>query len=476
MGAQGNKINIATGPLGFKGSSEFDVVYPQHTEIRNVNLVKGFIRRRPGKRLKWDLGEKQGIALLIKTGPGYAVLNNGNIYSLTPSPKLLSEKMKGKNASDLYRPQNLSLESDILLADGGVMKNINRVTNDSEVLEGNPPNAQFVGNSHSYVILSGYENNLFKKTEMSFSSTNNPKLYGTGNGNAGVRNINFDADEIISQVCYNDKIYLFKENNFEVWALSSGTLLFTRQYTRNPGIGAKHSPVAGANDTIYFFGSDHNFYALVGDSAKAISFDFYEFFQEKIKFPEMMYGLHFEEEGVIRWFLPKEGYTFTYNYIYKAWSMDNAWSNNVGFTRLPVGAVMRFNGNTYIGDSKPTGKIYEWTRDVYTDDGDIIPVYRKYNILLNQGAGPAKVNEISFLIKRGVGVSASTDHMVVKTKFDRLGKFKEEKIDLGTVGDNAPEVRISRLGSGSFLELIIQMNNNCEYMLNAMTVIAQPRR
>jgi hypothetical protein len=73
-------------------------------------------------------------------------------------------------------------------------------------------------------------------------------------------------------------------------------------------------------------------------------------------------------EHVIRWFEPVSGTTFVYDYVSGNWSEDNRWQHG-DWARLPIQAYMESGDRAYVGDFDPTGKVYEWSDEIFDDDG-----------------------------------------------------------------------------------------------------------
>lgn len=470
MVVAGQSFNIAINGQTAKDLEDSEAFAPINIEIRNVRRsVIGNMIKRYGYKESYDLSKADSVTLLIGMDDGYATVSDGTLYSLGTTITELTTPITGRVGDEVYMPQWKKHNDLIIVASGGRPVKIEE--GNSAQLGGFPPKARFIERISDLTILAGYQDADGEYSEFRWCLPGNPEDWPAANF-ASVRK---DGGTIKNMVALKETLYLFKEENIESWLFTSvgGTSTFVRQTSGwvDKGLGADNS-VVKSNGTFYWYGNDGNFYVLQGNQAVPISLSDRKALDE-INFPEQIYGFDFASEGKIRWFAPVEGKCFVYDYYNQIFTEDSAWDGSQ-FDRLPVMAYMELNHKQYIGDSNPTGKIYQWDRNLLDDDGKDIMVYRKLAFKPFNGAR-AKFNRGRIRMERGVANASVADPKVtVNWRLDRGDWGKHSKtFDIGAKGDREPWIYFYNLGIGEEIEFEILETDAVKFILTDLVITAK---
>jgi hypothetical protein len=309
--------------------------------------------------------------------------------------------------------------------------------------------------------LSGYDD-----TGFSWCASGNPENWTTGN--SGDANVQKTGEKIRNMIANREKVYFFKDNSTEVWINVGGDAPFVRQdgLWINKGCGADYS-VVKANDTIYWFGNDGDFYVLNGGRPEVISKTYRSVIDDLTK-TDNIYGFDFRKENMVRWYAPTNGKCFVYDYAKNIFSEDNRWDGKWG--RMPINSYMELNGEQYFGDYEPTGKVYHWSDDYKDDDGQNIRVNRKFAINPSEKGNRVKFSRLGFRVKRGQGDIVSNPKLSFRTRIDRKKWSKIRHLDLGNVGEHNPWIYIHRIGIGREIEIEVTETDAVDYLLTHMNM------
>lgn len=374
---RGRTVNIAITPQGNKDIDPSESYAPVQIDLRNGRLSDaGNWNKRFGYKEHIDLGVKEPIDLLIPEEGGYAVTKSGSVYSLSPTVTYLG-KVDGS-----YRARWVNTDGKIFIAKGDKPKYIDG----SSLVDVDSTNAVWMDVMDNFTIL------VTEDPQWYWSAPGSTTLFPDNN----FTNTDSDGERIKHFQVYGRDLYFFKESKIEVWGNTGALDQFARRFVIEKGVLSRDS-VVQTNNTFYFLGNDGDFYSMQGGAPQVIS-DAYRRRIDEIKNREECYGIDFRKENVIRWFFPTQGICLTYDYYKNNWSEDNAWSNN-DWQFLPINSYMELDNECLIGDSRPTGKIYKWSRDIESDNGDPIRVYRKLRFPMNGRGNNSRLNRIQFRAK-----------------------------------------------------------------------------
>jgi hypothetical protein len=400
--------NIAFAPSGNKNIDPVENFIPNQVDIRNGLVTDaGYFRNRPGYLQYADLLVDLPVPLLAAFGatPFQIAISEDklikNVYKLEGATvtDITGAPLTGSVAN---RPQVIKFDANIIIVDGsepilytgsGTTSQLTSVPDDPEDFPNTtfrdfPPMAKYVDTLNNRVILSGYSD-----TEWCWSFAGNAELYPSAN----FTNVQGNGEIIMFTKVHKGEIYHFKTNTIEVWVDVGGVSTFARRGIIDKGLGASYS-VVFANNTLYWYGNDGDFYVLNGTTPQVISQQIRGRLND-LGSPNKIYGFDCRKEGCIRWFAPIEGQCFVYDYIHKVWSEDNRWG--LGHERLPWNSYMEINGEQYFGDYGQTGVIYNWSKDHKTDNGDPMRSYRRFSIKLTEDSTDARVTKLTLRMKRG---------------------------------------------------------------------------
>jgi hypothetical protein len=361
------------------------------------------------------------------------------------------------------RPNWANHDNEIIIAAGGAMNTLSAAG--LGTLDGSPPTGvKWLGVLDSYLIVAGYD-----RTEWRWSDVGNHDSWTATN----ITNVDDKGQSIRQLQILRERIHLFKDHEIEIWDSVGGATIFNRSFVVNKGTLASDS-VIQANDTIYWFGDDGDFYMLNGVNPQVISQSYSDELRELTTTSDM-YALDFRAERSIRWFAPTHGRCFVYDYGKGAFTEDNIW-DNAQFERLPIASYMELEPTQkrYVGDYDPTGKIYEWSTEHKTDKaGQPIRVYRKYQVMLTETGNQGRINRVQFRIKRGVANDDEpTPLFTFRYRLDQGQYAKTRNYDLGAKGKRDPYIEIYNLGVAREMEMEVVETDATEFLLTnvALTV------
>lgn len=454
---RGESKNLAINPIGYKDLKPEETFVPAHIELRNGRLTDaGNWIKRYGYAQQWDIGIDNPIDLLIPESTGYAVTESGRVFFLPGLTEYTGASLSGSS-----RPQWTNDQGRIIICDGGTPIKI--TAGNTAILGGSPPSAKYVDTLDSYVLMAGHLDTTFR-----WSSAGNYESWPAANYN----DVLSEGEIIKYMVVFRREIFFFKSKSIEIWVNIGGATVFARKIMIAKGCGASYS-VVNANDTLYWFGDDGDFYVLDGISPKVISKS-YRAELDKIVNKSSIYGYDYREEGIIRWFVPIEGKCFVFDYTKNLFSEDNTWATGE-FQRMPFNSHMVIDGETYVGDYNNTGLIYHWDKDYVTDNGAEIRVLRQFLVPLSPDGTLSRVNRLRIRVKRGVATATETSPVAqIRWRFDQNDWGNYEEIDLGGLGDRNPYIDISGLGIGSEIEIEIVETDGVEFLITGLNLVTEP--
>lgn len=452
---RGQTKNVAITPIGYKDTDPDETFVPYHIDVRNGHLTDaGNLEKRPGYAQWRDISLEQSMDLLIPEGDGYGVTEAGRTFKLTTTPTELT----GQGLNGAYRPTWDNHNDMTIICDGGNPVKIE--SGNTALLGGSPPAARFIGRIGAYTLMCGHDD-----TEVQYCAAGNPENWTTGD--SGFFNVKKEGEEIRNFLVKDEQGYFFKDRSIEPWFNQGGTTPFVRRQGVwiNVGLGADYSTLV-ANNQLYWFGHDGDFYVLKGFSPQVISKS-YRSELNKLVDPSSIYGFDCRKEQVIRWLAPTDGKCFVYDYVKEVFSEDNTWAHGQ-FERLPWRSYMELGNEQYFGDYDPTGLVHHWSKDYLDDNGSPIRVFRQFAVILSE-IKKARVNRLLFRGKRGVATASVTDPLlIVEYRMDK-GAWRSTTLDLGVVGKYDPwEMEIRSLGRGHEIEFKVYETDAVKFLLTHM--------
>lgn len=469
---RGQTINVAVNPIGAKQLREPEAFYPAHIELRNgVRTDAGFFKGRPGYLQQWNVDTDVSTILLIPrqwqpNGMGFAVTDMGQVFELYTDGT--TAEYTGQTLNGEYRPTWCEFDGTIIIVDGQAPIKIDAAGTTTSLLGGSPPAAKYCAVIADRVVLSGYD-----ETEFRWSDAGSSTSWTSTN----VSNVTGHGEQIRYMTVANQDLYFFKDYSIEIWSHIGGVEVFGRKqiitigdkFSRNRGVPS-FSVVQGP-DGFYFF-CDSNFWKLSGFQTQIISLPYK---RELAQFEnvDLMYGFHFEREHVIRWFEPVSARCFVYDYVNDVMTEDNTWISGE-FQRLPIYAYMEVDGVGYVGDYNPNGLVHKWADTLYTDNGEIIRVLRRFRVPLEANGHQGRVNRLRLRMQRGQGGTGTAYTMMVRWAFDEGDYTPYTELDLGEPGDANPYVDIHQLGTGREIKLELVHTPALPHILTHAHLTVQP--
>ncbi len=487
MGSAGETFNIAVNPVGAKQLLPAETIAPNHIEMRNgVRTDAGNFKGRPGYAQEWSIGDPSPVVLLMPFrrestgGLGFAVTANGHIYELMPHQLITA--YGGSTVNGTFRPCWDVFDGIPIIVSGQapVKIRVDRPAGVSMVEDvgGSPPAARFISVIADRVVLSGQND-----TQFNWSDAGNAEIWPAIN----FSNVTGHGQRIRMQYTRGTDLYFFKDYDVEVWAHIGGDEVFGRsviipildKHRAERGIQG-YSVVLAGDPARFFFYADGDFWVLNGGNPQRISLTYK---REVGNLPNVdgMYGYDFSLEHVIRWFEPVSGRCFVFDYRNENFTEDNAWANG-DWQRLPIYSYMEMLSKAYIGDYDPTGKVYEWDDEIFTDNGAPIRVYRKLRFLLDPKKNhKARWNTLLCRMERGQGAIGSDPTLQIRWALDgkdftatQSQSLGEATVSAGESGNYDPYVELKNLGVGREALLEIVQYAGVRHLLTHLTVTAKP--
>jgi hypothetical protein len=424
------------------------------------------------------------INLLVDEPWPIAVDSVGRIWNLAKvdgQPDVLTATritstvaLKGGNRPTFTTFQATPFETKYFILAAG--RELIKVTEDEDgdlvaaELGGDPPFGKFVQELNYRVLISGY-NDL----DFTWSDLEEAEEYPKVNGE--LVNVNrvqkHKGDERIeNMIVFKGFVYFFKTHSIEIWQDIGQEQVFARRNTIEKGCQASYS-VVQANDTLYWFGDDGQFYKLDGLRPQIISTPYWRELHP-LKSKENIVGHDFRKEAVIRWSSFENNRCFNYDYKHEIWSEDNLWEDAT-WKSLPFNAYMEWEGEQYIGDHKKTGKIYHWSREYLTDNGTDIRVYRHFQFPTSPDGRSTKVNRMRFRVCRGQGRSGIEEPLLfVRWNFDQGEWNHYENLSLGQRGEWEPYIDLYGIGVGSEMGIELIETDAVDYFVSDLFMTGEP--
>jgi len=437
-----------------------------HLDMRNVRLTDaGNRRKRAGYEQKWDIGIDLPVPLLIPEREGYAICGH-KIFKLG----VAVEDITNAKLTGYARPQWLKNKNDIVIVDGGTPIEI--TPTDVVDLPGEPRNFRYIAVVGAYTLGAGHTDRENAEYEFMWSAAGNYENWTTGDSG----NVRIKKTGIIKNLLeVNGKLYVFKDNEIEVWYNRGGVIPFARVDGNliPEGLLASYS-VVKQGTTFYWLGEDYRFYRLKGGKAELISSPFESYIQG-LNDAKDVYGFLNEKEHIIQWIVPEDGKVLVYDYRHNDWSEDNIWKHGQ-FERIPMASYMELDNIQYFGSYNCDGLIYKVSEDAEDDAGEPIRVFRSFSIRPSLKGRRARFNRIGFHFKRGVATSSVTAPVFSwRRRFDKADWGAWDEIDLGAEGVYDPYIErfADQLGIGRECDFEIMETDAVDFQLTHMDMTAE---
>jgi hypothetical protein len=433
---------------------------PAQVDMRNVRLTDTMNIAKRNGYVEWkDTTVDFPVIGLIPENDGYAITENGSIYTLGSTVNSIYGSSTWHNL-----PTWTKYDDKIIVAYGGHPLTINGDV--VATLGGVPPLGKFIETISSYTILAGYDD-----TEFSWSEVGNPESWPSDH-NANIQK----TGTILNMIEYKDRLLFFKETEVEVWNFIGGSTPFVRYPGGKifQGLGAVNS-VVKANDRVYWFSNEGDFYVYEGGVAKVLS-DSMRRRLDEMNNPNDMIGFDIRKENCIMWLNPTDGMTILYDYSKGKWLEDGYW--DAGWQSLPFRSYMEYNRKQYFGSRNCDGLVHKWSEDSRNDNGQPTRVYRKFKARLSELGHNVRIDRLKLRRKGAVATATVASPVVaLRTRFDG-GTWSEWRQEtLGAVGAHEAFVELRMLGYGREFEVEISESDAVDFvMTNAIVTFTEMMR
>jgi len=403
---------------------------------------KRVIRRRPGLLAYKDFSafggpnrggfyvEKKGYSIISCLGNIYKLFSDGTTVDLTTIED-------GSNHRNYLHGQERVIfsmnGSYLVMANGGEMLSFNIDTDSLNYISDTdaPDNVSHVCHLNQYTLA-----NDIGTGRVHYSSIANPEAWAA---------LDFDTAESNPDNCVglfdaNNRIYVFGTKTLEQWVNDpSRTGPFARldYATISTGCSAPYS-IQKLGPTFIWFDDRKKLITLEGGGVRTHSGPYDKLFQSFTTVDDA-YGDVVEMLGQVFYILtfPTEDRSFLYNVTSDSWNEIGYWNTSkAAYERFRCGYYFRAWGKHLMCDHSD-GNIYEFSPDVYEDNGNIIrTLIRTGNI--DHGTYQRKDNVyIDFMIQRGVGDSDDSTkdpYMGYRWRMDGDEWGDQVWLDLGKIG------------------------------------------
>lgn len=289
-------------------------------------------------------------------------------------------------------------------------------------------------------------------------------------------------DPIQSLIVMNRQIWLVGQLTTEIW-YNSGAVDFT--FAETPGVFVEHGCIAkyslAKQDlSIYWLSQDLQGKIIVvhGNAYLALRISTYAIENEFMTYSNVSdaIGFTYQQEGHTFYFLtfPTANKTWVYDQSSELWH-ERAWTNNDGnLNRHRANCGANAYGKNVVGDWE-NGKLYEFSLDTYTDNGQPISRIRSFPHIENEGN---RITYISFTADMAVGNSleASNNAPQVSLRWsDTRGASWGNKLEqsLGAAGQYLTSIQWNRLGMARDRVFELSWSAPVNTALNGAWVITQ---
>lgn len=459
---RGETLNFALIPTLYTELDADESVVPAHVELSNGRLTDGaHWQKRPGYGPVGGLystGFEAPLTCLIPQDTGLAIDTNGRVFELGDgSVTQLSGAVPYFSTPDFaFYDQVIVVAAgkQLCILDPDNKVNVEDQTDDVKAIV-SAPHARFVLLLNDRLIAYGNDPYVWR-----YSGPGNLQSWPGGN----FKEVERDGSTLQRMMVLRGLIYAFKTKKIEVWSNVGGVAVYSRSQKIDKGTLSPRS-VVQANDTLFFYGSDGDFYSLDGASPRVISRAIRPTL-DALTVRTNCYGFDFRAEHVVRWFFPTNGLCVAYDYATETWSDEYTW-RDAGRWRLDVGAHMELSdGRTVIADYKATGLLYQWSRDYQSDAGEEVRVIRRATIPANKVGRKARINRLTMRAARGVADGpADTPHFFIRWRVDHQDWSDLTDFDLGVEGDTDPYIDLYSLGVGREVQVEIVETDAVKWLL-----------
>lgn len=453
--------NIGISPKGYKDLDPIENFVPNHIDLRNGFISDaGTWNKRAGYKEKWDTGVKEPVHHLIPYFGGYAVTLSGKVFDLgTTVRELTGTKLTGTG-----RPVSIRNESDIVIVDGGTPIEI--TPTGIVDLPGSPANFKYITTVGSYTLGAGHTGRTDFNFEFMWSAANNYENWTTGDSG----DVRVKKTGIIKNILgLREKLYVFKEEDIEVWYNRGGSTPFARVKIMEGGLKASYSLVQETS-TAYWLGDDLRFKRFNQGSQEVISSPYESYIQGLVD-PSSIHGHLFKKEHLIKWVVPVDGRVLVLDYKNQTWSEDNHWEHGQ-WEAMPIDSYMEMDNKQYFGSACHDGLIYEVSPDILDDNGNSIRVFRRFAIPLTDNGNSAKCQRLGFRFKSNVDTATEIDPELIWRY--RFNKGKWSNFNRVKIGGSDPYYETKGLGVGREIEFEVIETDAVEYILTNMDLTVLP--
>lgn len=460
-------IDVNLNPILAKDIPSFARKLPIMTDMQNVRYIDtGIDRKRPGYLEEWDTTVAEPIKFLIPENNGYAIDGKGGIFTL------------GDSINKIYtlapvssRPTYIKYDDKLLVGTGGPVIEIDNVT--VSLVGNGVPSAKFIRIINDHAIYLGHH-----PTNFVSSVPGNPKSV---DDTLGARTYVIQKTGTIQNaIDHNENLLVFKEEDIEIWSYRGGDPPFIRQpgaKIDDVGLGAVDSLVR-ADQRIWFFGSDGDFYKIEGFAPIKISTNYRLELDSATDYSKWE-GYDITKENVIMWINRVSGKTLLFDYRKDRWLEDNWWNGGCK-QALPFSSYMEHGNkkiNQYFGSGKFDGKIHNWSYEHKDDNGEPIRVSKEFTVPLSGSGFRGNVRRINFRREANQAISTETSPVfMVRTRFDKGPWSHYEHLTLGEAGDNTPHAQMDGVGLGREMDVEIVETDAVDFLLTNIYITVERMR
>lgn len=424
----------------------------------NERLINVYPRQSTGSKYGFSLVGTPGLAFFAEL-PTFPVLGlhsvGSRVFAFTPS-KMYEIAQSGAHTElgDVSLSGRVSIEDNglqVVVVDGSVGYYYDIALNEVKQITaaGFYPSAT-VTYQDGYFIFERSGTGQYYLSEL-LSVAFDPNDFATAEG---------APDNLVAVLSDHREVFLFGTRTIQV-VYNSGAADFPFETNQGAfvekGCAAKYS-IAKQDNTIFFVGSDLMVYRMVGYSPQRISNHAVELTMTGVDLTDC-FAYTYQDAGQLFYVLtiPANKITWCYDVSLGSWHIRKDYN----FGRHRSNCSVFANNKTLVGDFQ-NGRIYNFTTDWLTDDGE--PIEREFVLpTVNNGREFLSVYSLELDMETGIGLTQGqgSDPQAICTFSKDNGKTwsNDRFAPLGKLGEYLARLKWNRFGTARQFAFKIQITD-----------------
>lgn len=435
------------GPSYQERSLPFDAqrtvnLFPVLDETKNGKEVSA-LYGTPGLSLFSTCGEGSIRGVFCAANGRAFVVSGITLYEVTSDGTATSRGAMSSGSSVVTMDEN---GTQLAICDGSTVYIFTYATNAFAVVgDIDIPSSGTLCFIDGYFVVSKNSSGAFYISSLYDGNTWDPLDFATAESS---------PDNLIRVINAGGNLWLLGNNTIEIWTNIGGSgFPFERINNAKMDMGclAAHSVVTVGN-SIVWLGRDKKgsgvVYSAQGISPQRISTHAIEYKIQQASNPSALRGYSYQQDGHVFYVLTGLDTTLVYDFTTELWH-ERAYLNPQGVYEAHLGLCHMFAFDMHLVGDRSSGKVYEMSLDVYSDNGSAIKRMRVFTHIGEEGKR-FTINSLQVDFERGVGLTTGQGSAPVAAL--RMSKdggrswSNEYQASIGAIGVRLPRTRWNRLG------------------------------